>query len=743
MASRLLDSLLDLSVAPGYTKVGYRLRGLSWSSATAGHLTEGAALVTGASSGLGEAACEGLARAGARVHMLVRDLERGGAARERIRSRLESDSHLELRSCDLADLAAVRHFARRFAADERRLDVLVQQRGAVAGRATADRGRVRAGVRHQRARARSCSPSLLVEPLRLGHHPRVINVSSGGMYTARLDVDDLQLDEREFDGPSFYAHTKRAEVALTEVWANGSRTSGSVAIHASRLGRHAGPCSVTPRFHRLMRPLLRDSHEGADTIVWLATDARGRGLPGGRSGTTGDPARRTASRAPASRAAERRAPLGQCARLGRLETGPTRELGRAGAAGSLVRVAIVGGGVPGSCAARRLHDAGHEATLFEGADYPGGHTNTIRVDTERGAWNVDTGFIVFNDRNYPNFERLLDQLGVASQTTDMSFSVADEAGRFEWASRPAGLFANPAHLVDRRFHRMLLDLLRFNREARALVGANGSGPSLRRFLADGGYSDYFIERLIVPQVSAVWSADPDQLWSFPASFLAEFFENHGILALTGRPRWRTVVGGSRTYVEALIAPLRDRIRLRTPVRRIDRYPDRVEIACDGGSQSFDEVVIATHSDQALAMLADPSPAEREILGAFPLPAQRDGPAHRRAHASAPPAGLGELELPPGGRPVGLTTVTYDMNRLQSLSADRQFCVTLNRTEAIDPARIIGRIEYDHPVFTRAGMAAQQRHGEISGRDRTHYCGAYWRWGFHEDGVWSALRACEC
>ena len=214
-----------------------------------------------------------------------------------------------------------------------------------------------------------------------------------------------------------------------------------------------------------------------------------------------------------------------------------------------MRVAVVGGGVSGLVAARHLHDAGHKATLFEAADYPGGHTNTIRVETERGAWNVDTGFIVFNDRNYPNFERLLDRLGVAAQPADMSFSVADQAGRFEWASRPAGLFANPAHLVDRRFHRMLLDLLRFNRQARALIGTNGSGPSLRRFLADGGYSDYFIERLIVPQVSAVWSADPDQLWSFPASFLAEFFDNHGILALTGRPRWRTIVGGSQTYVD--------------------------------------------------------------------------------------------------------------------------------------------------------------------------------------------------
>jgi predicted NAD/FAD-binding protein len=407
-----------------------------------------------------------------------------------------------------------------------------------------------------------------------------------------------------------------------------------------------------------------------------------------------------------------------------------------------VRVAIVGGGVSGLVAARRLHDAGHEITLLEAGGYPGGHTNTIQVETDRGAWNVDTGFIVFNDRNYPSFARLLDRLGVATQPAEMSFSVADEAGRFEWSSRPAGLFANPAHLVDRRFHRMLLDLLRFNREARALIGANGAGPSLRRFLADGGYSEYFIERLIVPQVSAIWSADPSQLWSFPASFLAEFFDNHGILGLKGRPRWRTVVGGSRAYVEALIAPFRDRIRLRAPVRRIERHPDRVEIGLDGESQGFDQVVIATHSDQALAMLADPSPAEREILGCFPYQRneavlhtdERLLPRRRRAWAS--------WNFHLADEPAGQTAVTYHMNRLQSLSADRELCVTLNRSEAIDPAKVIRTIEYHHPVFTREGVAAQHRHGEISGRNRTHYCGAYWRWGFHEDGVWSALRATD-
>ena len=271
MTFRLLDSLLDLTVAPGYTKVGYRLRGLSWSSATAGDLAGGSALVTGASSGLGEAACEGLARAGARVHMVVRDLERGRAARDRIRSRLEGDSHLELHACDLADLGAVRRFARGFTGGEPRLDVLVHNAGLL----PAERRRTEDGFEVAFA-TNVLGPfvltSLLVEALRLGRHPRVINVSSGGMYTARLDVDDPQLDEREFDGPSFYAHTKRAEVALTEVWAERFADLG-ISCHSMHPGWADTPglARSLPRFHRLMRPLLRDAREGADTIVWLAT----------------------------------------------------------------------------------------------------------------------------------------------------------------------------------------------------------------------------------------------------------------------------------------------------------------------------------------------------------------------------------------------------------------------------------------------------------------------------------------
>ncbi|HEX6115692.1 MAG TPA: FAD-dependent oxidoreductase [Solirubrobacterales bacterium] len=406
------------------------------------------------------------------------------------------------------------------------------------------------------------------------------------------------------------------------------------------------------------------------------------------------------------------------------------------------RVAIVGAGVSGLVAARELHRAGHEIAVFEAGDHHGGHVNTVRVETEAGAWDVDTGFIVFNDRNYPNFERLLAELGVASQPSTMSFSVADEAGDFEFSTRPLGLFAKGSHIVDPRFHRMLYELVRFFREARGLVGANGSGPSVESFLSDRGYSRYFVERLIVPQAAAVWSADPAQMESFPASFLAEFLDNHGALQLLGRPRWRSIAGGARRYVEALIEPFADRVHTRTPARSIRRDGGSVSIELDDGSERFDEVVIATHSDQALALLADPSDAEREVLGAIPYK-RNEAVLHtdtglmprRRAAWASWNFHLTE-------RPTGTTTVTYDMNRLQSLISERRFLVTLNQSARIDPRRVIRSFEYSHPVFTPEGIAAQHRWGELSGARRTHFCGAYWRWGFHEDGVWSALRACE-
>jgi uncharacterized protein len=403
-----------------------------------------------------------------------------------------------------------------------------------------------------------------------------------------------------------------------------------------------------------------------------------------------------------------------------------------------MRIAVVGGGVSGLVAAHLLHPE-HDVTVFESGSYAGGHTNTVTVETDTGPLYVDTGFIVFNDRNYPRFEALLAELGVAAQPSDMSFGVSD--GDFEYASTsPNGLYAKRSHLLSPAFQRMIADVPRFQRRARALL-SSPEEPTLREWLATLGVSDAFVERVIVPQAAAVWSADPEQMWTFPARFLVEFFDNHGMLGLAGRPRWRTVAGGSERYVEALTAPFAERMRLVTPVRAVERFADRVEVTPAGGDpESFDEVVIAAHADQALGMLADATAAEHEILGAFPYQAneavlhtdRRLLPRRRRAWASW------NYHLVPEAS--GPATVTYHMNRLQSLDAELEYCVTLNRTEAIDPARIIRTIAYAHPVYTLEGQAAQRRYEEIGGRNRTHYCGAYWGWGFHEDGVASAHRA---
>jgi predicted NAD/FAD-binding protein len=403
-----------------------------------------------------------------------------------------------------------------------------------------------------------------------------------------------------------------------------------------------------------------------------------------------------------------------------------------------MRVAIIGAGVSGLVCAHMLH-AEHELVLFEAGDEPGGHANTVRVETETGVHDVDTGFIVFNDRNYPNFERLLEGLKVPTQASPMSFGVSDGLDFEYCAASPNGLFASRSNMIKPSFHRMVADLVRFNREARELLGSE-EDPSLREWLAERRYSRDFVERLIVPQASAVWSADPAQMWSFPARFLVEFFDNHGMLGFRGRPRWRTITGGSRRYVEALTRPWQESVRLSTAVTSVSRHSDHVVVSTrTGESERFDAVVIATHSDQALALLADPSERERELLEAIPY--QRNEavlhtdrsllPRRRRAWAS--------WNYHLGADAGGGCTVTYHMNRLQSLRAEQEFCVTLNRTATIDPERIIRTIDYSHPVYTPAGVAAQSRHEEISGRNRTHYCGAYWGWGFHEDGVNSALR----
>jgi predicted NAD/FAD-binding protein len=408
-----------------------------------------------------------------------------------------------------------------------------------------------------------------------------------------------------------------------------------------------------------------------------------------------------------------------------------------------MKIAIVGGGVSGLTVAYLLHGE-HQITVFEAGDHAGGHTNTVRVDSAYRTQFLDTGFIVFNDRNYPNFERLMERLRVPWQPSEMSFSVSDGRGKFEYSSRSLNaLFADRRHVVSASFQRMLAEVPRFQRAARALLRGDDERLSLRDWLAEQRFSEHFVERLIVPQASAVWSADPRQMWSFPALFLARFFDNHGMLGLRGRPQWRTISGGSAQYVQALTAGFGDRIRLRTPVRSIERADEHVIVRAQGSEpERFDQVVLATHSDQALGLLSDASEHESQLLGAIPYQLNEAVlhtdrallPKRQRAWASW------NYHLLEQAR--GRTTVTYHLNRLQALDAEHDYCVTLNLTDRIDPAKVLARIEYAHPVYTPDGARAQKRVGEISGQRRTHFAGAYWGWGFHEDGVNSALRVAQ-
>jgi predicted NAD/FAD-binding protein len=401
------------------------------------------------------------------------------------------------------------------------------------------------------------------------------------------------------------------------------------------------------------------------------------------------------------------------------------------------RIAIVGAGVSGLVAAHRLAPD-HDVTVFEADARPGGHACTLDVQVDDRELAVDVGFLVLNDRNYPRFEALLAQLGVETQPSEMSFSVSD--GRdFEYAGAgPRAVFARRRHVADPRFLRMLREYARFNRDARALL-ASDENPSLRAWLDERGYSAWFVDRLLVPQAAAVWSADPAQMWTFPARFLVEFFANHGMLGFRDRPGWRTVTGGSRTYAERIAADLGSRLRLATPVAAITRDAAGVSVSAGGRSERFDEVVLACHADQALALLTDASPLERELLGAIPygpselclhsdatlMPRRRDAWASWNYHL---------LDDPPAA-----PTVTYWLNRLQSLPTRTPVLVSLNLTDRIAPAAVHAVLPVAHPTYTPAGVAAQRRHAEISGVGRTHFCGAYWGWGFHEDGVVSAER----
>ncbi|MCJ0824715.1 FAD-dependent oxidoreductase [Luteimonas sp. 50] len=403
-----------------------------------------------------------------------------------------------------------------------------------------------------------------------------------------------------------------------------------------------------------------------------------------------------------------------------------------------MRIAVVGSGIGGLSAAWLLSRR-HDVVLYEASDYLGGHTDTHAVAVDGRVVRVDTGFIVHNPVHYPLLSRMFDELGVASKATTMSFSVQDACSRLEYnATSLDTLFCQRRNLVSPRFWGMLRDLRRFYRAAPGLLDHAGGGPSLGDYLDENGYGAAFRDLHLVPMASALWSSPAAAIMRFPAKYLVRFMANHHMLQLTGRPAWRVVEGGSRSYVEAMASDWRVQVRLRRPVRGIARDAHGVRVRCDHGVERYDQVVLACHADEALALLDDPGQGEREILGAFAfqandtvlhtdaalLPRNRKAWAAWNAHVPADPAQG--------------CTVSYCMNLLQGLEAAKPLVVTLNRTDDIDPATMLVRRSYRHPVYTHAMVAAQARKHEIQGMDRTWFAGAYWGWGFHEDGMRSGV-----
>ena len=403
-----------------------------------------------------------------------------------------------------------------------------------------------------------------------------------------------------------------------------------------------------------------------------------------------------------------------------------------------MKIAVVGSGIAGLGAAWLLSRQ-HDVVLFEREQRLGGHTHTHKVAIGGREFAVDTGFIVFNNETYPLLKRMFDELRVASQPTTMSFSVQDARNGLEYnAGSLGGLFCQPRNLLAPKFLRMLREIKRFYREAHHLLEAEGAGPTLGAYLQDQKYSPMFIEDHLIPMASALWSSSSPLIMDFPAKYLVRFMRNHRMLQVKGRPEWRTVTGGSSSYIDAMRREWKVQTRTETKVLRVLRDDERVRITTNAGEESFDHVVMACHSDHALVLLGDASELERSVLGAMPYQNNdvvlhtdaRMLPTNRKAWA----AWNAYVPAQQGAE----CTVSYCMNILQSLDAPEPLVVTLNRSADIDPAKIIARMRYRHPLYTQDSVNAQNRRAAINGLRRTWFAGAYWRYGFHEDGLRSAI-----
>ena len=403
-----------------------------------------------------------------------------------------------------------------------------------------------------------------------------------------------------------------------------------------------------------------------------------------------------------------------------------------------MKIAIIGAGISGlSCAYFINKDKTHDITVFEAESWIGGHTHTVNCDE----FNIDTGFIVFNDRTYPNFQSLMDKLGVRYSNTEMSFSVRNDEWNLEYNGNNLNtLFADRKNLFNPKFYKLLNDILYFNKKVK--TGNYNQNQTLGDFIKNEKFSQWFLYGYLLPMGSAIWSIGLNEVLNFPLEFFAKFFINHGLLDIKNRPQWFKIDGGSFKYIDPLIKEFKDKINTNTKILKVARNNNKIQIITENSCAEFDKVVFACHSNQALKLIDIPTQLELDILGDIKysnnqVVLHHDTsllPKRKLAHAS--------WNYLINKNSYNYATLTYNMNILQGLKAKKTYCITLNNTNYINPEKIIAHYNYEHPIYSQKAVIAQERFEEISGHNNTYFCGAYWRNGFHEDGVFSALRVCN-